>query len=803
MQGVIHVIAQSHIDLAWLWRYDPETIFRCFKPTFTKATDNMDKFPDYIFSQSEVPAYQATAETFPKLFEKMKKYIDEGRWEIVGGMYVEFEGGEPCGESIIRQCVLGKRYFLDRFGIDVKTGWQEDSWTHPWQMPQIFKKCGIDFYMFKRGEKSEKLFWWQSPDGSKVLACKPFHSTPVPSTASSWRDYFNRMKKTCGLTDVMIRIGGGDHGGGPGPEEIEAVKKLARELAPDIEVRFDTFRGFMETLVSGDLADLPVLKHEIESELTGDLTNCGAIKKSNRESEVLLLNAEKFCVIASVLFGSEYPSEELHESWRKVLFNQFHDIIGGSGLPSVCRDAARYYEIVGESGERLAQDSVNTILGKVNTEGEGTPVFVVNPLAWKRKDIAEVTVQVSEASEEVRLVDEKDNQISIQKVAAQEKDGKHFLKFIFVAQDVPSLGYKLYRVRKGKADYPNPISVDESNMENDFFRIELDPDTGCLKSIFDKKNGKEVLNSSKPGNLLVAIEDEGDSEGRFVPDSDTIGRPPGKAWELLSKPSVEICENGPVRTRIRVKRSFHNSSFAQDIILYSDIERVDFNLAVDWHDAHWMIKLAFPVNVENAELTCDTAYGTIVRPADGLECSAQKWVDLSSSDHGVALLNNARYGFDVEGHIIRMSILRSPTSPAGNTDEGFHHIGYSIYPHAGTWREGGVMRKGYEFNYPLMAVAGSNHPGRLPASLSFMKVEPENVIVEVLKKADDTDEFIIRLYETHGARCSVSITLPAEISSACETDFLENKIGDVRFKSNILKTQIGAYEIKTIKFMPI
>lgn len=800
MQGVIHVIAQSHIDLAWKWRYDPETIFRCFKPTFTKATDNMDKYPDYIFSQSQVPAYQATAETFPKLFEKMKKYINEGRWEIVGGMYVEFEGGEPCGEAIVRQCVLGKRYFLDMFGVDVKTGWQEDSMSHPWQMPQIFKKCGIDFYMFKRGEKSGKLFWWQSPDGSRVLSIKPFRSTPVPSTSSSWKDYLNRMKEDYGLKDVMIRIGGGDHGGGPGPEEIETVKKLARELSPDIEVKFNTFKGFMETLVSDNLGNVPVLKHEIASELTGDLTNCGGIKKSNRESEILLMNAEKFCSIASALFGSEYPAEELLESWKKVLFNQFHDIVGGSGIPPVCRDAARFYEIVRESGERLAQDSINTILDNVNTEGEGTPVFIVNPLAWERKDIAEATVEVAAAAEDVRLVDETGRQVPIQKVAEYEKDGKHFLKFIFIAQDIPSLGYRYYRVRKGKTDYPNRISVDGFNMENDFFRVEISPDTGCLKSIFDKRNGKEVLNGLKPGNLLVAIEDEGDSEGRFVMGSDTIARPPGKAWELLSRPSVEICESGPVRTMIRVKRSFHNSSFTQDIILYSGMERVDFNLAVDWHDTHWMIKLAFPVNVENAELTCDTAYGTITRPADGLECFAQKWVDLSSPDYGVALLNNSRYGHDVEGNIIRMSILRSPTTPARNTDEGFHLIGYSIYPHAGTWRNGGVMRRGYEFNYPLLAVAGNNHPGQLPASLSFMKVEPENVIVEVLKKAYDTDEFIIRLYETHGGSCPVSITVPCKISSACETDLMENRIGDVQFEDKILKTRMGAYEIKTIKF---
>jgi alpha-mannosidase len=793
MQGVIHVIAQSHIDVAWLWRYDPETIYRCCKPTFTLATDNMDKYPDYTFSQSQVPLYEATADTFPKLFEKIRKYIKEGRWEIVGGMYIEFEGGEPCGESIVRQCVVGKRYFMEELGIDVKTGWQEDAWSHPWQMPQIFKKCGISSYMFKRGAKGERLFWWQSPDGSKVLACKPHHGNP----SDSWKEFFSNMKEHYGVKDVMVRIGRGDHGGGPTPTEIEAVKKFAQEVSPEIEVKFDTFNNFMETLVAQDL-DVPVINDELGFELTGDLTNCGEIKKSNRECEILLLNAEKFCSIASTLFGDPYPSEELYESWKKVLFNQFHDIIGGSGIPPVCRDAARFYEIVRESGERLLKDSIDTILENVNTEGEGVPVFIVNPLPWERTELAEVTVQLSEASEAVRLLDEKGSQVPIQIVEEQEK----YVKFIFIAEGVPSLGYKIYRVIKGRVSYANPFSIDGSKVESELFSIEIDPDTGCLKSILDKRNGKEILHGSDRGNMLVAIEDNGDSEGRFVRGSDTIAKPPGKAWELLSEPSIEICESGPVRTKVRIKRSFHNSSFTQDIVLYSSIARVDFNLTVDWHDVHWMIKLAFPINVENAQVTYDSAYGSVVRPADGLECSAQKWVDLSSPDYGIALLNDSRYGYDVEGNTIRMSILRSPTSPAYNTDEGVHLIGYSIYPHSGDWRDGDVMRRGYEFNYPLTAVVANSHPGELPSSHSFMKVEPENVIVEVLKKAYDTDELVVRLYETRGESCSASITMPCEISSACETDLLESKIGNVEFEENVLKTRVGANEIKTLKFLP-
>jgi len=798
MQGTIHVIAQSHIDVAWLWRYDPGTIHRCCKPTFTLATDNMDKFSDYTFSQSQVPLYQATEEVYPELFEKIKRRINEGRWEIVGGMYVEFESGEPCGESIVRQCVMGKRYFKTEFGVDVKTGWQEDAWSHPWQLPQILKKCGINSYMFKRGEKGERLFWWQSPDGSRVLTCKPHHGIPSPS----WREFFSDMKERYGVKDVMIRIGRGDHGGGPTPEEIEAVKKFANEVSPEIEVKFDTFSNFMETLISQE-PNVPALNDELGFELTGDLTNCGEIKKNNRECENLLLNSEKFCSIASILFGHPYPSEEFYESWKKVLFNQFHDIIGGSGIPPVCRDAFRDYEIVKESGERLLRDSIDTILENVNSEGEGIPIIVFNPLSWERTELAEVEVQLEEEQEEVQLLDEEGNQIPIQIVESREMENKRFLKFIFIADEVPSLGYKTYRVVRGKEklSYSNPFSFDKQKISNELYQIEIDPDTGCIKTIFDKRNKREVLSSPR-GNLLVAIEDEGDSEGRFVKGSDTITKPPGEAFNLISEPEIEVAERGPLRAKIRIKRKFKNSSFTQEVMLYSKIERVDFNLIVDWNDIHWMIKVAFPLNFEDPEVTYNTAYGSIVRPQDGQEVSAQKWVDMSEEGYGVSLLNNSRYGHDVEENTVRMSILRSPTEPARNTDEGIHEVGYSIYPHSGDWREALVFRRGYELNYPLITLVEDNHPGELPPVFSFMKVEPENVIVEVLKKAYESDEFIMRLYETHGESCTASIKLPCEIKEAYGTDLLERETGEVEFEDKVLKADVGAYEIKTLKFTP-
>ncbi|RKY59334.1 MAG: hypothetical protein DRP95_05160, partial [Candidatus Latescibacterota bacterium] len=428
---------------------------------------------------------------------------------------------------------------------------------------------------------------------------------------------------------------------------------------------------------------------------------------------------------------------------------------------------------------------------EIDVRGEGIPVIVFNPLSWRRT--GPVEVELKDVPDEVGVVDWKEKPVPVQVVRS---DG--IAKVLFIAEDVPSLGYKTYYVTSGSPAEAH-LSASEELLENEFLRVEIDPETGYLRRVFDKLNSREVLDPSKEGNVLVAIKDEGDSEGRFEKGNDVLARPKGRAWKIASAPVVKLIESGPVRARVRIKRRYRNSSFLQDVVLYSRMKQVDFELTVDWHDVHRMIKVAFPLGLDNPEVTYDTAYGTIVRPADGCEYPAQKWVDLSSEGYGVSLLNDSRYAHDVEGNTVRMSVLRSPTEPAYNTDEGVHTIGYALYPHSGTWRKAEVMRRGYEFNYPLIPVVGSRHAGRLPEEMSFMEVGPSNVIVEVVKKAFDTDEFVIRLYEFHGEGCTAELVFPWTLTSACEADLLENDIGKVELGEDTLKFPVGAYEIKTIK----
>ena len=800
----LHLLPQSHIDVVWLWRYDPETIHRCCKPTFERALSNLRRFPEYTFAQSQVPLYEPMKRLYPEIFDEIKEMVLAGRWEIVGGMYVEAEGGEPSGESLVRQCVMGKRYFREEFGVDVRTAWQPDAWSHPWQLPQILRKSGIDSYLFFRGDVGEKLFWWQAPDGSRVLAVTRFAHPDAydylqsgEAVFAEWKENLRSVADRYQVNDFPIVVGGGDHGGGLDARQIEKIVEFMGEPGEGISVGFGTFSGFVDSLKAGN-PRLPTVAGELGLQLHGDLTNVGEIKKSNRECENLLVTAEKWATVALATCGLEYPGSELEEAWKKLLFNQFHDVLGGSLIPPAIEDAMGLFRGIRESCSVILKNSLDALVEKVDTRGRGIPVAVFNPLAWNRTDVAEVELERAEESGNLSVLETGD---PVQIVGELEEADPPRVRCLFVARDVPSLGYRTHHLVSGVSDetQTSRLIARETVLENEFLRVEVDPATGCLDSLIDKRSHRELLDPSGKGNLLVAIEDEGDSEGRFVRDNDTVGKPPGRVWEILSEPRISLVEEGPLRAKIRVERTFENSIFKQDVSLCAGLPRVDFDLEIDWHDVHWMIKVAFPFALQNPEITCEAPYGTIVRPGDGIEYPAQKWVDLSSDGHGISLLNDSRYAHDVQGSTIRLSVLRSPTEPAWNTDEGLHTIGYSLFPHAGSWKEAGVMRQGYGFNNSLIPIVATDHEGGWESKGSFFSVEPENVVLEVVKRAFDSGHLILRLFETHGRNSEAYVRLPFAVSRASETDLLENELEEIAASGSTVVCPIGAYEIKTLK----
>jgi alpha-mannosidase len=416
--------------------------------------------------------------------------------------------------------------------------------------------------------------------------------------------------------------------------------------------------------------------------------------------------------------------------------------------------------------------------------------------------LVEVDLAYPETPSRVSLRDAKGRSTPVQVLERSEVRGKQHVRYLFIARDVPSLGYAVYHLAPEEQAPENASSsliASASALENDALRVEIDPASGWVSRIFDKHARREVLDDSGKGNQLLAIEDEGDSEGRFVLGKDKAPRPPGQAVEIDSTPAIQLLENGPVRATLRVEKAFRNSRFVQTISLAAGIPRVDFTLDIDWHDVHTMIKVAFPFALKDPEVTYDAPYAAIVRPADGNEYPAQKWVDMCADGSGVGLLNDARYAHDAQGSVLRMSVLRSPTQPANNTDEGSHTLGYAIYPHKDSWKKANVLRQGYAFNYPLMARVEPPHEGDWPAQRSFFAVEPNNVLLEVVKKAYDSDAVIVRLCEMHGEKAAARLTLPASVLSASETDLIETPLRELGVSGNALELSMSPYEIKTIR----
>jgi alpha-mannosidase len=814
----IHVIGQSHIDVAWFWPYDPETIYDCCKLTFTRAIDNLEKHEEYFFAQSQALLYETTEKYFPELFSKITKYVKEGRWDVVGGMYVEVEGAEPCGESLVRQCLFGQRYFREKFGIKVKVAWLPDTWTFPWQMPQILRKSGMNYLLFSRwGDGEKDILWWEAPDGSRVLAYKGwyykyrFHYRPFPDL----EELAYTLGQKYDVENFLVIIGSGDHGGGPTYQEIMNIKELANELKSQIEIKFNKPHIFFEELEK-EAQTIPIVKDELGYAIGGALTTCAEIKKNNRLSENILLSAEKFSLIATVLTNDIYPQKELNGAWKKILFNQFHDIAGGCIIPAAQEYSNNLYKESIETGLNVLKNSLKTISSLVDTNVKGINIIVFNSLSWDRTDIVEVETEIPKNWKSFALIDPDGRKIPIQILETKEENNNFYIKFLFIAENVPSIGYKTYTIipEENNIRYPNPIKITKEMIENDYFKIEISRITGYIERIFDKENNREIIKEPDKGNLLQLIEDVGDSEGFLIPPGEhteeyvkkvkRMNKYLGNAWDIDSTPTIEILEYGPVRGKIRISRTVLGSTYTQEIIIYSQIKRVDFNLIVDWNERHKVLKVAFPIKIANPRLTFETQYGNITRQPNGQEQPMLQWVDISEFDgsFGVAILNDSKYGCDAKNNVIRLSILRSPTEPAYNIDKGLHEARYSLYTHKGnTWLVD-VTRKGYEFNNKLIPIVEKPHRGALTCIGSFLSINPENLIITAIKKAEDSGDIILRLYEIMGRKteCKILFNFNRQIKSAYKTNLLEDEIlGEAKIEQNEIEFLVDPYEIVTLK----
>jgi alpha-mannosidase len=834
----IHLTGNAHIDAAWLWPWT-ETV-EVVRQTFGTALQLMNEYPKYTYSQSASAYDEWIEQKYPFEFKQMQDRTKQGRWEMVGGMWVEPDLNMPDGESQVRQLLVGKRYLQSRFGVDVRIGWNPDSFGYNWQLPQIYKRSGVDYFVTQKMAWNEtnqlplKLFWWQSPDGSRVLTYFPHNYVNDIEPVNMAEAYAHAVQDNPGTDEMMHLYGIGDHGGGPTRAMLDAGD---RWLEPDkayaqlnygtagsffsaVETKLDTAHSPVwnyKTLAAGDTKlpappagewSLPVWNDELYLEFhRGVFTTQATHKRNMRESEEELLNAEKWSSLAW-LDGSAYPATQLNEAWKKVLFNQFHDLAAGSGIGVIYKDAQKDYDMVRFTADAATTQAAHTIAGYIDTQstGKGVGVLVFNPLAWQRTGLVDFAVQMPGAAAAIEIVGSAGKPLPAE-ISVKNAETHTFQVRALVA-DVPSLGYTMVYARPAASKATNTagvqVSGDGHTLENEFVRVTIDPKNGCITSLVNKKTNYDAIAAGGCGNQLTAFVDKPKEYDAWNIDADF-----DKVFTNLDMvDSVQLTEHNALRAVVRVTRHWQASTFVQDITVYAGLPRVDVVNDVEWHERHKLLKAAFPLAATSPHATYEIPYGTIERPTTRnnsvedakFEVPALRWADVGDGKNGFSLINDTKYGYDAKGNLLRLSLLRSPVSPDPEADQGHQQFEYALYPHAGTWQQALTVRQGYDFNYRLSAMQVEPHAGTLPASYSFVKTEPENVVVTAMKKTEDGDGLLVRFYEWAGKGGDITLTLPPGITAATLANLMEKPEGSPLAVSGgkQVTVPIKPFEIQTV-----
>ena len=819
----IRIVGNSHIDMAWLWPWT-ETV-EVVRNTFQSVLDLMREYPDFKFTMSSARTYEWMQEKYPDLFQQIEQRVKEGRWEIIGGMWVEPDLNMPDGESLVRQILVGKHYFQKNFGVDVKIGWNPDSFGYNYQLPQIYKKSGMDYFVTQKLLWAHeftifpyKLFWWQSPDGSRLLTYFPhdyaggIDAEPLATDLSNW------MPSIYGKTipdkpEMMHLYGVGDHGGGPTRIMLDNAEqlRLPEAVFPKLEFSFarDFFNDMEKKLPS---MQVPTWDGELYFAYhRGVFTTQAETKRRIRRAEETVLNAEKFASLA-LLYGRPYPQDGMELTWKNLLFDHFHDIMPGSGIAVNYLDAKRNLENVDRAASDVTRGSLREIAAHVNTQGEGAPIMIFNSLSWSRTEVTEAEAQLPTPARQIEVVDSAGRPAESELLSIDAET--HRVRFLLLSK-TPSFGYQVYFVRASSTApaVHSMLKASADTLENEFLRVKIDPQTGCMTSLFDKRSGTESLapaetdtggpKTSICGNLLQTFVDKPKQWDAWNIDADFEKR----HWDLDKPDEVKLIESGSLRAVIQVKNHFQNSTFVRDITVYAGVPRVDIKMQAEWHEKHILLKVAFPLSAHSDKATFEIPFGSVERPTTRntpaeqaqFEVPAQRWADVSDSKHGFSLLNDCKYGYDAKGNVLRLSLLRSPEWPDPHADEGHHEFTYSLYPHGAGWKDALTVRRGYELNYKLISRAIEKHQGSLAPEHSFLQAQPDNIIVTAVKKAEEDNALVVRFYEWAGKDGDVTLQLPSGTQSAVETDLMEKPMGGVSLHDGKVSVHAKPYEIKTIK----
>jgi len=797
--GNVVLAGQSHIDVAWTWplRETRRKVAR----TFSTVLNYMDQYPDYVYFQSQPQVYEWVKSHYPSLWSRIKEQVRAGRWEPTGASWVEQDTNIPSGESHVRQFLYGNRFFRREFGVHTRVFWLPDCFGFSFALPQILRKAGVEAFATTKLASNEfnefpySLFRWRGLDGSEVLAYQmPWEWNVTPANLLA---HWNRFKQKTSTDEIPMTFGIGDGGGGPTAEMLENAERL-KNVRGFPQARAGRFQDHFDRLMKSlNREDLPVYVDELYYEKhRGCQTTQSRTKRNNRKSELALREAE-FLASCELIAGGEYPQETISEAWKTVLLNQFHDILPGSSIAEVYEDAEKDYAGVRSALQGVKDHSLRSLARRIDTRGEGDALIVWNSLGWKRDDVATTPLPSADSSG-WSVLDHDGQEVATQPVILDSGAAG----LLFEASDLPPMGYSVFRLVKRAPRARRNLIARRNNLENRFFEVALSK-TGSISRIFDKLNNREVLPEGSSANRLVLFEDFPASADAWDIDFNFEE----KFQEIGDTESVTVTERGPVRATVRVVKRAKNSRITQNISIWASLPRIDFATEVEWYEKHKLLKASFPVNVLSRKATYEIQFGAIERPTHRsspverarFEVPGHRWIDLSEADYGVSLMNDCKYGFDVCENNMRISLLRGSVSPDPHADEGQHLFLYSLYPHRGDWRSALTTRRAYELNAPLSCWIEKVHGGTHPRCRSFVSVDSPDIVIDTVKKAEDSDAIIIRVYESHGARGEATLQFGKVPLNVTECDLMEEHDVDVPVKDSSVQLMMKPWEIKTLK----
>ncbi|WP_338701829.1 glycoside hydrolase family 38 C-terminal domain-containing protein [Streptomyces sp. Q6] len=768
----VSAAGHAHIDSAWLWPLR-ETVRKASR-TFANVTALAQDYPELVFACSQAQQYAWVKEHQPHIWERIKKAVADGNWAPVGSMWVESDANMPGGEALARQIVHGKRFFLDELGVETEEIWLPDSFGYTAAFPQLAKLAGAKWFLTQKlswnqtNKMPHHTFWWEGIDGTRVFT----HFPPVDTYNSQFHGHElahaeRNFAEKGGASRSLVPFGWGDGGGGPTREMMEKARRLkSLEGSPRVEIEKPS--AFFEAAHEEYAAKAPVWSGELYLEMhRATYTTQAKTKQGNRRSEHALREAELWCTAAALRDPSyAYPYDDLDRIWKTVLLHQFHDILPGSSIAWVHREARDTYARVLAELDEITAEAVRRL-------GPGVPA-ALNSSPYRRSEVV-------------------------------AHDGR------LVQVDVAGLGARDLTEAAAHPHGPGAhaaatVDADAIVLANEHLSVTVDSD-GLLTSVRDVRGGgREVIAPGARGNLLQLHPDHPTQYDAW--DLDPHYRHTGT--DLTRAESVQLVEDGPLRVTVRVIRSFGKSRITQEYRLAAGSRRLDIVTDIDWQESEKVLKAAFPLDVHAQHSAAEIQFGHVRRPthantgwdAARYEICAHRWLRVAEDAYGVALVNDSTYGHDVtrtrhEGDVlgttVRLTLLRAPHSPDPETDLGTHRFTYALAPGATT---GDAVAEGLALNLPLRIASA-------PEIAPLVSVDHPAVTVESVKLAEDrSGDVVVRLYESRGGRAAATLTAGFPVAGADETDLLERPLRAAATSAAGLTLALRPFQILTLRLRP-